>query len=68
MGGEGILGLFGHADRRALIGPKSLYYSHQEARLGNVHATGSTLLWVKDCRSLLRVVGIRSRILRQHSW
>jgi hypothetical protein len=24
--GEGILGLFGHADRRALIGPKSLYY------------------------------------------
>jgi hypothetical protein len=26
MGGEGILGLFGHADRRALIGLKSLYY------------------------------------------
>ena len=27
MGGEGISGLLGHADRRALIGLKSLYYS-----------------------------------------
>ena len=26
-GGSGIWGRFGHADRRALIGPKSLYYS-----------------------------------------
>jgi hypothetical protein len=26
MGGSGILGLLGHADRRALIGLKSLYY------------------------------------------
>ena len=45
-----------------------IHSTHQEARYGNVHATGSTLLWVKGCRSLLRVVGIRSRILRQHSW
>ena len=42
MGGSGILGLLGHADRRALIGLKSLYYcSGQRGVEGKVEGTES---------------------------
>jgi hypothetical protein len=36
MGGEGISGLLGHADRRALIGLKSLYYWSKYFKLASL--------------------------------